>query len=285
MNFQEWLRLKEASEITGEYWINQDGEAQFADADISGLNHEGYVIDAVHRNIIDQVGLPKNYDSGDYVDFESFQEDFVKEIIKDKGLDPEEVDENEVFAQGLKEEGVEEDEIDFVTRGNYNATMYAMKIWGWKAIRGHHVESWTLTPNDMQIIAKGIDEILEQEGNYEDTDDDDENLEFTVSYYQHSPITMTLAELRAGGLKRLGIGVGTKIQQDLRQQAAQQVKDMELQKMHPYYKEKEEELRKRKSGVKSGKVIYNPTTAALRKQGILKPGEKYGSPTSENINH
>jgi len=278
ISFAEWLYLKEASEITGEYWIDDSGSSVYADADIGDVGHEGYVIGSVQRDIMDSLGYDK---FADREDFEGFKNQLIKDFIEEKGIDPDEVDEDEIFYNALEQNGVTDEEIA-IAEGRGNARVYAMKNWGWKAVRGHHVESWTLTPRDMQIIARGIEDVLDQEGGIEDENEDE--MEFTVSSYQHSPITMTLAELRTGRPEALNIGAThtQQMQQALTQQAASQMKELERQKMDPYYRQKEEEKERRYLGIKDKGSTESPWQAVMKKADIIKPGQKWWAPHSEN---
>ena len=75
--------------------------------------------------------------------------------------------------------------------------MYAIKNWGWKAVREHHVETWTFTPHDIQVIARGIGDILDQEGHY-DNDHDDEIDLYVYVYTSKKNFTVSLKELEHG---------------------------------------------------------------------------------------
>jgi len=41
-----------------------------------------------------------------------------------------------------------------------------MKHWGWIAVRGNHVETFTLTPRDIRNLADGLFEIYGAEANH-----------------------------------------------------------------------------------------------------------------------
>jgi hypothetical protein len=273
LTFFEYVKLIENDQISGEYWIDETGSSVYADADIGDVSHEGYVMNLVQHHIVDHFGYLQ-FDQGEYVDFEGFKKKLVADIVEEKDLDPMEIDDDEVFQDALKEEGITEEQID-IAEGGGDARVYAMKNMGWKAIRGHHVESWTLTPHDMQVIARGIEDILEGEG---DIDTPDEELEFVVSAYQRSPVTMTLAELKVGRPSFLNIGATKtqQMQQTLSKQATQQTKELERQHMSPYYREKEEERERRYLGAKSATPSSpHPWSVAA------KPGQKWWAQQSE----
>jgi hypothetical protein len=52
---------------------------------------------------------------------------------------------------------------------------FAMKNWAWKRVQGNNIESWTLTPKDLDIISNGLGDI----GG--DFDEEDETKEYNIS--------------------------------------------------------------------------------------------------------
>jgi len=95
---------------------------------------------------------------------------------------------DEVF----KELGVTEEELA-LAEGNGDAREYAMEHWGWKRVAGHQIETWTLTPNDIDAIVSGIGEILG-----ESEEGDDEKLELYIYVYSNGKsYDFTLAQLEA----------------------------------------------------------------------------------------
>jgi len=43
-----------------------------------------------------------------------------------------------------------------VAEGNRDAREFAIKNWGWKRLEGRHIETWTLTARDLEVIANGL---------------------------------------------------------------------------------------------------------------------------------
>jgi hypothetical protein len=272
-SFNEWVQLREG-EIRGEYWIDNTGSNMYADGDIGDVGHEAHVINIIQHEIIDKFGYYK-FDRGDYIDWDGFINQLAKDKIKEDSLNPDddEFDEDEVVEKAFEDEGIDNETIH-IAYGHGDAREYAMKHWGWKALRGHNVESWTLTPRDMQIIARGIASILDDEGDMDDSKDDE--MEFYVSAYRKSALILTLRELRAGQPDSISTHAtqSTIMSKPLQMQADRAVKDQELQSMHPYYRNKEVEPKPQPEKL-------NPTSVAQRK-GALKPGRKWWALNSES---
>lgn len=278
-SFNKWLILREG-EIRGEYWIDNTGSNMYADSDIGDMGHEAHVINLVQHEIIDKFGYDK-FDRGEYIDWDGFVNQLAKDKIKEYNLNSEEVDEGEVVKKAFKDEGIDDDTI-YIANGNGDAREYAMKHWGWKAVRGHDIESWTLTPRDMQIIASGIESILDDEGD-EDTSGDDE-MEFYVSSYKHPARSLTLRELKAGHADSISTNATQAkiMQKPLQMQADQAIKNQELQSMHPYYKNKEEEQQARIAGFKQPQPEKLDPVSIAKRKGVLKPGQKWWALNSES---
>jgi hypothetical protein len=117
-----------------------------------------------------------------------------------------------------------------IAEGRGDSREYVIKQYGWKAVRNDHVETWTLMPKDIKEIADGLGEIIEQEGGSEEFD---ENEEFYVYVYSTKKnYTFTLPELENGGKPSQSPST------QYGNVANQQVKDIETQKLHPYYQQK-----------------------------------------------
>ena len=179
-----WYKRFKFSQIQGEYWITDSGQVMGADGDIGDYNHESYVIQSILGS------YDMDYESN-MVDIEdpAFLENFVTEnfeecvdllvqqgnikleeveaLLEDPVTNHEEVVSQIAISDVMKIKGASDDEIEVVS-GYMDARSFAMANWGWKRLEGDHVETWTLTPGDMDTIASGLyeayGEVLEGSG-------------------------------------------------------------------------------------------------------------------------
>lgn len=192
-------------EITGEYWITEGGDVQYADGDIGTYNHEGYVVDTIQRQIIDAFGLDQDFDQGEFVDWDGFVKELIREKRAEYGWEEDDSEpdysdsdseihsDDEILAKAIAEEGITQEEFD-LAQGHGDARLHAVKKWGWKVVHGHYISTWTLQDQDKKAIARGIGEILEQESG-SDSEGWDE-LEFRITVVSTGKsFDMTLAEL------------------------------------------------------------------------------------------
>lgn len=162
---------KISQNISGEWWII-DGEAIYADGDIGDMNHETYAIEQARRLLLDSYS--------DFIDDEEFESwktekaiaiwnslneedreklykeyNYLKKSIEE---DPEEF----LLNFGLRYDNIDED-LYLVANGNHHdIRLYAMKQWGWIAVRGNYVNTWQLTSQQLKKMVDGLYEILEQ---------------------------------------------------------------------------------------------------------------------------
>jgi len=128
-----WYKIfKQAQARFGEYWLI-DGSAVYADSNV-GVGHEGYVI----QTIIDQNDI---------------NEENLFNIRK----------RSEMLAELGKYNIPEEEKailVDFLLARQSSHTtdprLFAIKNWGWKRLADANVQTWTLTPDDMRSIGRGI---------------------------------------------------------------------------------------------------------------------------------
>jgi len=243
MFFKEWL-LKEELEIRGEYWIREDGWVDFADADVGDWSHEGIVINQLQHEIANEFNI--EIDS-DYIDWDEIEQQISELILDEWGLDNEKKQEylsnyhsNEIIEKYFKNDKDNLEKL-LVINGNEDARGYAIFKWNWKAVRGNFVETKSLNLQDFKTISHGLGEIIEEELGYED----EENLlgiEFSISIYPNGPTyNLTLAEIDAKAS-----GMQPKIPQQrlqidpiaVKNVAAQQAKQSDIEMMHPYYQQK-----------------------------------------------
>jgi len=151
-----WYKLVKLAQISGEYWIDSSGNAMNADTDTGDYSHESYVIEMV-QDEYNETGL-------DWREFElRVGQQKAKSLIdeandqsKKHQISSEWQENQESFArEGLKELGMTDASIE-VARGNGDARLYGMTHYGMKRLQGYNVETWTLTNQDLRIIANGL---------------------------------------------------------------------------------------------------------------------------------
>lgn len=225
MRFKTWLEYNDDDDeikIQGEYWIDSSGSTHYCDSDIGDIGHEGYIIDMVAHEIANEVGFD---DNGEYIDSEKLL-DFLAD------------EEHSIPLEKLK-----------VISGRADARVYGMKVYGWKAVRGNAVDTWTGTPKDLKIIAEGLLDILYNEGKIDDVNKVDDvvfdiwihSLGFSKEY--------TIGTLKNGGMEpfavqqpllssqpnKIGINQYNFGANNI---AKNQIDDQEKANMNPYYQQK-----------------------------------------------
>lgn len=169
MNFKEWLILIE--NIQGEYWI-MDGQAMGADDDFT---HESYAIMTAQNEIVE------NAVSNDFVDWRKYQNNdfgvdwnqFTKDLIEGyKKENPQEAEayedhDDEEWLQWAFKELEVDDELLSIANDHGDVRNLAMKRWGWKAMRGNYIQTWTLTSEDLRSISSGIHGVIHDEKDFE----------------------------------------------------------------------------------------------------------------------
>jgi len=150
-------KLKKEAALNGEWWII-DGYAQFADGDIGDLNHEGAAIQSARGSILGDLG---SIEDADFIDWDAFREKTCHEFIeKSSQYDDltEEYENNpvEFFWQYIcKPNGVERPVFE-MAEDMCDIRAVAMQHWGHKRMVGTVIETYTLTPQDLDSITAGI---------------------------------------------------------------------------------------------------------------------------------
>lgn len=219
LNFAKWL-LNE--DIRGEYWIDDSGMTHYADGDVGDLNHEGYVVSMLIHQL------------ADHDNWDKYKEELGKEMLDDyinrfpnskqQLIDSYKNDPDKFFQLGVKRNKIQK-EVAVIEGGD--ARLYAIKNWNWKAVRGHNVETWRITPNDLKIIAKGIGEILDSEG-----DEESDPELYIYSYATKTGQDYLLSQIETGNTSGTR-GIETTWHNDA---ATQAIKNLEKQNLNPYYK-------------------------------------------------
>lgn len=231
----------ENTEIGGEYWIT-DGYTQEAGGD-GDYNHEAYAHEQVIRQVANSLDVDHHITDAEFIDWDEVQKNAVERYLESLdeqqqmqlrqqlGMSPEEDlnDESEKIFGILAQQAGVDDETLAMANGFGDAREYAIKHWGWKRVAGNHVETWQLTPEDMKDIASGIGDI------------DDQLLDETPIYIyvystgQHHE--STLGDLEQGRLEYTPVPQMAITPVQMQQATNQSVKNAEIEKLHPYYKD------------------------------------------------
>lgn len=156
-NMNWYKKAQMSGETSGEFWIT-DGQA--LDASENGdYNHESYVIERVSAEVGEHFNL-----YSDMPDWSEIESAALKEILdsSDEQSRPQiqqkfEDDPDTVIIDYLKNAGVENAyDLVEIAHGGGDARNYAIVRWGWKRLEGNNIETWTITPGDMQDIANGL---------------------------------------------------------------------------------------------------------------------------------
>jgi len=264
--------LAESFTIRGEWWITDSG---VLGADEYGDdNHESYVVHSLHRELADNLGVRVN----DYhIDWDAVTDQAINAYCQEHGLDRDDVNDNEILVQVAHEAGITDEQL-LVANGQSDAREYAMEYWGWYAVRGHYIDTWNLSPADMQSIASGIGEILDQEGLEESEDDDQE--EFTVTVYKTGKsYTLSLGQLRAGTMQTQNPFV-TQIGQTNQNLGAAQVQHNQPN----YYWDRAWKQQMRTLSLKTKGVLPPEDQEEMPEPKYpLKPGVKWWAQQSETV--
>lgn len=234
-----------------EYWIYRGGDVHFADGDIGDYNHEGVVIHDLQIKIIDQCenyfeirdknGRP--FADSEYIDWEGFKEAlstaYAVELIEknpekqQKIEDQLEYDPNKFLFSALKASGIKKPEWD-TAEGVGDARDYAMQRWGWKTFRNDNIDTWFFKQEDLADIIRGIDEIAEQEGW---TEKKLNKKRFTINVFSsRKSFYLSYKQLNNPRSPSQENPIKTNLINYNAQQATQQVKNIDLQNIHPAYK-------------------------------------------------
>ncbi len=182
--------------IRGEYWITPDG-LFFADGDIGDTNHEGFVLQHARYHVANSLGIDLDGESDDdsfdialekefgddFSDYEDGTESFVRLKLKENFSGAE-------LAKELKMLDAAFDRVDL--------RAFAMREWGWVWVRGDRATAWTLDKDQLENIASGVGDILDEENSAEpDSEELTENEIDISSEKTGKSFSITFADLEA----------------------------------------------------------------------------------------
>lgn len=173
----------------GEWWIDESGHVTFADIELGDSGHEGVVIQYLAHEILEHFGIDsdepgllsdheesikhsllahKEMSEEDLADWDASSGSrcpygvILKKLIEDKAFPtPEQAQEALTIAYGSK--GVD-------------ARDYAMKYLNWKIMKAKgsiiEIQTWSLKPEDLGTIVRGIWDIMEDTDDPNDADNE-----------------------------------------------------------------------------------------------------------------
>lgn len=253
-SFKEWLFLEN---IRGEYWIDENGYATFADGDIGDSNHESVVLETIRKQIIEaaerNLGIRNKYgrfySDSEYMDWEEFLgvlgEAYLKRLLANKTPREQnyltrlyDEDPDRIIRGALVSLGVKRGEWE-VANGQGDARDYAMERWGWKVYREGNVNTWRFTKKDLSAIIEGLHSIVSESGLSEKAAN---RYRFTIEVMSTGrAFTMTLPQMEAALNKQNTTSLYDMRRADpwydyVKKQADLQVRQGEIDKMHPAYR-------------------------------------------------
>lgn len=149
--------LLEHSGFHGEFWI-QDNYVQSADSNID-KGHEAIVIESAANQVLSEIGIYEDEPYLPDMDREIFEK--VADKIPDEMR--EQYENGEIYAMDclkyygkhILNDGKFEELVD-AAYDRIDVRRFAMREWGWKAIRGTVVDTWNLAPDDLKFISSGL---------------------------------------------------------------------------------------------------------------------------------
>jgi len=176
-NIRQYILESYNDELRGEWWID-DGRASFADGDTGDYNHEGVAFQDLASEIATGFGLDHD---GDWED--NTLESKIKESLIESGTHTsKEVEHNfkNLVIKNIKAHNTHEaEELYKAVFGGGEASWFVMKHRGWKRVASNWVETYSLNPNDLKSITKGLADA------YDDDLQDDTLISIEVREHRH----------------------------------------------------------------------------------------------------
>lgn len=157
------------TELQGEWWINEDGTAIFADGDVGDANHETVIVlhcarqvlgifeDSEHEHLLAARQLLLPMVEADGVDIHAAREEMFQlgNSLREAGEISLEQD-NDFFAYLQELSEVDGDVFDCVFDINKDTRLYGVQGLQWIRVRGNNVEMWELTRLTLKQAADGL---------------------------------------------------------------------------------------------------------------------------------
>jgi hypothetical protein len=218
-------------ELRGEYWFDENGNAQYADGDVGDMNHEAHVIARCGYQVANYFGLDE-FDENAIINE-------ISDEVGDEWGDIENDPADAIIKYLVTFFKMPEDKASELVLTAYGSTNdardYAIKNWNWIRVHGTNIEVNKLNAQTLKKVAEGIGDALEQEGNMYEDDSYERagKVEYIISTYTGKRYTITLDNMEAGSVSGLEEDVPVKVSA-----ATKQVRDMDVAQMPDYYRKK-----------------------------------------------
>jgi len=220
--------------LRGEYWFDDSGYAMYADGDVGDMNHESHVLQILQGELLNHFNINPDEYYGEIDHYKKEIEEYISDD-PDSGVTEDDLFDDwlEAMKTYLKNKGVEnaEEVVQLGAYGPPDARLYAIKNWGWSRVHGNSIEVNRLTSDQLKLVAKGINNALEQEGNYNEEDADlrMSQAEYDISTYTGKRYKITLKDMKRGNVQGLE-------RADIATNVSDHSKKMDLGMMDPYYR-------------------------------------------------
>ena len=221
-------RLMESHQ-SGEWWIDDSGTTTYCDNQVVDEGHEAVVIHRLIYEILDYFGINSDMDGGSLPDYE---ESMKESLLADDRLSEEETAtwDNMAGSKGggpadiiiakMLEDGEfnkdpkQAEDAVYIAYGSSSrdARDYAMRYWRWKVMKTFggeiEVQTWFLKPEDLDIIVRGILDIMDDIDDEEEEKDPSINITIQASGKRFSGIPFSVLESKnASKLQQYKSGV------------------------------------------------------------------------------
>lgn len=223
--------------ISGEYWFDERGNAQYADGDVGDMGHEEYVIHRCANEMLAYFNM-----NGD--DANNSEEEIIQIIKNEVGGEWGDIENDPASAiikylvTFFKLPEDKASDLVFIACGSssMDAREYAIKNWNWIRVQGTNIEVNKLDANTLKKVAEGINDALDQEGEMYEDDSWERagQVEYSISTYTGKRYTITLDDMERGEVSGL-----EEVQTPQVHSATKQVRDMDVAQMPDYYKKKD----------------------------------------------
>ena len=148
--------------LRGEWWIDADGNAVFADGDIGDMNHEMLVIDHLTRELLEYFNVEPDEEYAGTLD--NYEDAIAKEMEWD-GEDTKEMIISYLEKNARKDFDPKQlDEAIDIAYGQGDARDYALEWWDWIRVAGNNIQTHRITSETFKRMSDGI---MDANGNEE----------------------------------------------------------------------------------------------------------------------
>lgn len=139
----------------GEWWIDDSGNALYADSNVGDMGHEAYVIDTITRRLLDAMDIESWGENVGVIDGAH-----NRKLIKEKMKEDEVTGDIEEFvkkaAQSIWKDPKQCDAALAIAWDGGDARKYGMQYDGWIRVAGHGFECWNITKEVLKRMGDGI---------------------------------------------------------------------------------------------------------------------------------